>query len=176
METNRPRIPAGATSEIYIGDRFEASPIAVPPRIRQKTKQHEVRRQGVPDRRHHEDHGGDGQAAICVRSGRSKPPAPIAPIRQPTSASYWPSPRGNCPTSSRMLDGSRRTARRTASPRRSPPSRSRRAIRPGPPRAKWSRYSRGCMGLDARFHAGRRRREHDGTPKIGRKREPNGGN
>ena len=39
MATSRPRWWAGATSAMYIGDRFDAMPIATPPRMRQTTNQ-----------------------------------------------------------------------------------------------------------------------------------------
>src|ERR1019366_5288884 len=38
METSLPRICAGAISAIYIGERFDARPMATPPSIRQATK------------------------------------------------------------------------------------------------------------------------------------------
>src|SRR5579859_3246264 len=38
MATNLPRIPAGATSAMYMGERLEASPIATPPSIRHAIK------------------------------------------------------------------------------------------------------------------------------------------
>ena len=38
METNLPRICAGAISAMYIGERLEANPMARPPKIRQTTK------------------------------------------------------------------------------------------------------------------------------------------
>ena len=90
METSRPRIPAGATSEMYIGERFEASPIAVPPKIRQRTKQTKFGARALPI---------DVAMKITAEIVR-QPFAPeaiaqcaalMAPNRQPTRRSYWPS-------------------------------------------------------------------------------------
>ena len=38
MATSKPRLAAGAISEMYIGEMFEARPMLTPPRIRQATK------------------------------------------------------------------------------------------------------------------------------------------
>ena len=45
IDTSRPRTAAGATSAMYIGERFDARPMATPPSIRQATKMREARRQ-----------------------------------------------------------------------------------------------------------------------------------
>ena len=101
METSRPRMPAGATSEIYMGERFEASPIAVPPMIRQRTKQMKFGARAFPI-----DVTTKIMAEIVsshLRPKRSlKAPAPIAPNSTRPAHSYWPNPRGNCPTSFRL--------------------------------------------------------------------------
>ena len=91
MDTRRPRIPAGATSEIYIGERFEASPIAVPPMIRHRTKQRKFGARAFPS-----DVTTKIMAEIVsshLRPNRSlKAPAPMAPNKHPTSAQLLAQP------------------------------------------------------------------------------------
>ena len=51
IETSRPRMAAGAISAMYMGERFEARPMATPPRMRQATKTVKLGASAVPTRR-----------------------------------------------------------------------------------------------------------------------------
>ena len=48
MATSLPRTAAGAISAMYIGERFEAKPMATPPAIRQRLKARKVPINPVP--------------------------------------------------------------------------------------------------------------------------------
>ena len=48
MVTSRPRTAAGATSAMYMGERFEANPMAMPPEMRQRLKAQNESIRAVP--------------------------------------------------------------------------------------------------------------------------------
>ena len=49
IDTSRPRIAAGATSAMYMGERLDAIPMATPPSIRQETKSVKLGAQALPN-------------------------------------------------------------------------------------------------------------------------------
>ena len=91
METSRPRICAGATSAIYIGDKFDASPMATPPSIRQKMKMEKLPASALPSEV-------TAKSNADKISSRFRPnlslnaPAISAPTRQPMSAQLFAQP------------------------------------------------------------------------------------
>jgi hypothetical protein len=91
MATSRPRMEAGATSAMYIGERFDAIPIATPPRIRQTTNQSSVVAHPV-----RMDDMAKIKAEISSRILRPNLSLSIPdtsdPIRQPTSAQLLAQP------------------------------------------------------------------------------------
>ena len=84
-ETSLPRTAAGANSAIYIGERFEANPMATPPAIRHRLNANKVAAMPVPT-----DDTANTTAARIKRRLRPnlslEPPATTAPRRQPTTA------------------------------------------------------------------------------------------
>ena len=89
--TSRPRRWAGATSAMYIGDRFDAMPIATPPAIRQVTKAANEPAQPVST-----DDAANSSAAASSSFFRPKrslsAPVTSEPTRQPTSAHEFAHP------------------------------------------------------------------------------------
>ena len=91
IETSLPRIWAGATSEIYIGDRLDARPIATPPSIRHTMNTVKLWASALPS---------DVTANITAASinRRLRPnlslnaPAASEPNRQPMSAQLFAQP------------------------------------------------------------------------------------
>jgi len=90
-DTSRPRIEAGATSEMYIGDRLDARPMATPPRMRQIMKTVNVSARPLPI----EVMAKRAAEAISrrLRPKRSlNTPQASAPARQPISAQLLAQP------------------------------------------------------------------------------------
>ncbi len=91
METNLPRICAGAISAMYIGDKLEASPIATPPKMRQLIKIVKLLANALP-----RDVTAKINAATInnrLRPNLSlKPPAASAPNKQPINAQLLAQP------------------------------------------------------------------------------------
>ena len=91
IDTRRPRISAGATSAMYIGERLEASPMATPPSIRQRTKMAKLGARALPSevtakRIAH-------RLSKRLRPNRSlSAPASSAPTRQPNRAQLLAQP------------------------------------------------------------------------------------
>ena len=80
-----------ATSAMYIGDTFDAMPMATPPRIRQTTNHGNVDAQPVST----EETANRNAARIssCLRPNLSlSPPETIEPTRQPSSAQLFAQP------------------------------------------------------------------------------------
>ncbi len=92
METNFPRIRAGEISAIYIGERFEASPIPMPPIIRNTLKKRKFPAKAVPTAE-------TVKSRPDKMSRRFRPdlslmiPDKTAPIRHPNSALLCAKPR-----------------------------------------------------------------------------------
>ena len=91
IATSRPRMWAGATSAMYIGERLEAMPMATPPTIRQSTKAANVYAQPVRI-----DETANRRAAASsslLRPSLSlSPPVTSDPSRQPTRAQLLAQP------------------------------------------------------------------------------------
>jgi len=88
MATSFPRIRAGEISAMYMGERFDASPIATPPSIRQTTNIVKVLASAFPS----EVTAKSIPAAISSRfrpKASLSAPATKAPARQPTSAQLF---------------------------------------------------------------------------------------
>ena len=92
--TSRPRRCAGATSAMYIGDRFDAMPMATPPTIRHVTNAGNEPAQPVST-----DDTANSSAAATSSFFRPKrslsAPVIIEPTRQPTSAHEFAHPISN---------------------------------------------------------------------------------
>ena len=90
--TSRPRMCAGATSAMYMGERFEAMPIATPPKMRNTTNQAKAGAQPVST-----DETANSRAAATssrLRPNLSlRPPVRTAPARQPSRAQLFAQPR-----------------------------------------------------------------------------------
>src|SRR5215470_15449307 len=84
-ETSLPRTCAGATSAMYIGERFEARPIATPPASRHRTKLLKVLAAAIP-----RDETAKKNAATVSRVLRPnlslRLPETSAPTKHPTRA------------------------------------------------------------------------------------------
>ena len=91
METSLPRICAGATSAMYMGERLDARPMATPPSIRHATKMEKFGASALPS----EVSANKNADAI---NSRLRPnlslnaPATSAPTRQPMSAQLFAQP------------------------------------------------------------------------------------
>ncbi len=85
IETNLPRNRAGAISAMYMGERFDASPMATPPKIRQPTKTKRVGASPLPMEVTPKSKA--EKINSFLRPQRSlRAPAASAPARQPTNA------------------------------------------------------------------------------------------
>ena len=90
-DTRRPRMRAGAISAMYIGDRLEASPMAVPPSIRQATKTVNVGARPLPIEVTMKTRAATVRSFF--RPKRSlRAPAARAPTRQPMRAQLLAQP------------------------------------------------------------------------------------
>src|ERR1035441_8491868 len=84
-ETSRPRFWAGATSAIYMGDRFDARPMAAPPAIRQRINT--AKDPASPVATEDTANSRADKASRRLRPKRSlSAPDTKAPMRQPSSA------------------------------------------------------------------------------------------
>src|ERR1035441_3347156 len=91
MATKRPRQGAGLTSEMYVGDKLDATPMATPPAIRQVTNRLNVFDQPV----RMEETAKRSAAAISIffRPMRSlSAPEIMDPSRQPSRAQLFAHP------------------------------------------------------------------------------------
>ena len=90
--TSRPRRWAGATSAIYNGERFEAIPMAAPPKMRKITNQVKPGAQPVST----DDRAKSRAAAMSRRlrpNASLSPPVKMAPARHPSRAQLLAQPR-----------------------------------------------------------------------------------
>ena len=85
MVTSRPRTAAGAISAMYMGERFEASPMAMPPAIRQRLKAVNESTSAVPSDETTKTNAGEDQQPLAAEAV-AEAAREMAPIRQPTSA------------------------------------------------------------------------------------------
>ena len=85
MATSLPRTAAGAISAMYMGERFEAIPMATPPAIRQRLKAKKVLTSPVPIEEMTKTIAEKTKSHLRP-SLSLRPPERIAPRRQPTSA------------------------------------------------------------------------------------------
>ncbi len=91
IDTSRPRNCAGATSAMYMGDRFDARPMATPPSIRHATKMVKSGASAfpieVPAKRKAEKISSRLRPNLSLIA-----PATSAPTRQPMSAQLFAHP------------------------------------------------------------------------------------
>ena len=93
MATSRPRLRAGAISEMYIGEMLEAKPMLTPPRIRHATKTGKLPAKAMPSEE--STKLAADTTRIGLRPKRSlKAPEASAPARQPSSAQLCAQPVG----------------------------------------------------------------------------------
>ena len=85
IATRRPRQAAGAISAMYIGERFEARPIASPPITRQTLKAKNESTKAVPIEETRNSAAANTKSHLRPRRSLS-PPQSTAPNRQPTRA------------------------------------------------------------------------------------------
>src|SRR4030042_1729007 len=115
VTTSRPRICAGATSAIYIGDRLEARPMATPPRIRNETNQLKLDAQPVRT-----EDTANSRAATTSKRLRPNlsliPPERTAPARPPGSAQLLAQPRSDSRV--RLKNGSKKRVEPAQTPPR----------------------------------------------------------
>ena len=91
IETSRPRRCGGETSAIYIGERFDARPMATPPSIRHATNTVKVCASAMP--MEVTANNSAASASSRFRPCRSlNAPAPSAPNKQPISAQLFAQP------------------------------------------------------------------------------------
>ena len=91
METSLPRIAAGATSAMYMGERFEARPMATPPSMRHAMKTEKLSAKALPSEVTAKMRA--ERMSSRLRPNRSLPaPASSAPTRQPMRAQLLAQP------------------------------------------------------------------------------------
>ena len=131
IETSLPRDWAGAISEMYIGARLEARPIATPPSIRHSMKALKDWARALP-MEVTAKRSAERMRSRFLPKRSLRPPAATAPTRQPIRAQLFAQPTrcGSCSWKKLSKNGFAPPMTTQSQPKRSPPSATTVAIMP----------------------------------------------